>query len=114
MGTTIISDKYGNRKRISDTPNGINLILNMPDNRKKIANKPNNINAIISVSNNRNRVSNISYDGKKDSNMSDELHTCTKNISSCQEKEDRNLWLYIGTYKSKVNFCPYCGYKAKK
>lgn len=112
MNISTISDKYGNRKRVSNISDSLNLTLNVSDNTKRISNKPGSMNSILSVSNskiftpdNKNKSPNISDDK--------ELHSCIRNISSCQEKYDNTLWLYIGTYKSKVNFCPYCGYKSK-
>lgn len=35
-------------------------------------------------------------------------------ISSCQESENDTLWVGNGEYCNRVNFCPMCGYKAKK
>lgn len=52
----------------------------------------------------------------------DKLHNCshaTKSdqyggaIGACYEREDGTLWVDNGEYASQVNFCPYCGYRAK-
>ena len=34
-------------------------------------------------------------------------------VGACYEKKDGTLWVDNGEYGSQVNFCPYCGYKAK-
>jgi hypothetical protein len=34
-------------------------------------------------------------------------------ISSCEEMEDGTLWISNSEYASQVNYCPYCGFKAK-
>ena len=34
-------------------------------------------------------------------------------IYDCEENEDGELWVDNGEYASQVNYCPYCGYKAK-
>lgn len=34
-------------------------------------------------------------------------------IEQCMESEDGSLWASNGEYASQVNFCPYCGFKAK-
>ena len=56
MNTIIISDKHGNRKKISNR-DGINL-ANI-QYIKRISDKPNNVNSIISVPNNRCRISSV-------------------------------------------------------
>lgn len=35
-------------------------------------------------------------------------------IDYCYERENGELWVTNEEYASQVNFCPYCGYKAKK
>ena len=35
-------------------------------------------------------------------------------ITECYEEDNGKLWAGNGEYNSQVNFCPYCGYKAKK
>lgn len=35
-------------------------------------------------------------------------------INSVDEMEDGALWIGNGEYGSQINFCPVCGYKAKK
>ncbi len=35
-------------------------------------------------------------------------------IDNCCENETGELWVGNGEYASQVNFCPYCGFKAKK
>jgi len=35
-------------------------------------------------------------------------------ISYCYEKLDGTLWISNIEYASQINYCPYCGYKAKK
>jgi hypothetical protein len=51
-----------------------------------------------------------------------ELHDCEgelpkdgygQAVSSCGENEDGSLWVSNDEYASQVNFCPYCGFKAK-
>lgn len=51
-----------------------------------------------------------------------ELHKCEGTlpedsygsaISSCFEGEDGALWVSNEEYASQVNFCPYCGFRAK-
>ena len=34
-------------------------------------------------------------------------------IERCEEREDGSLWVDNLEYGSRVNFCPFCGYKAK-
>jgi hypothetical protein len=34
-------------------------------------------------------------------------------ISDCYEQINGELWVSNGEYSSQVNYCPYCGYKAK-
>ena len=50
------------------------------------------------------------------------LHDCDHDLPSglygdaiyqCVETEDGELWAGNGEYCSQVNYCPYCGYKAK-
>lgn len=33
-------------------------------------------------------------------------------VDYCQENEHGELWVGNGEYASRVNFCPFCGYKA--
>lgn len=33
-------------------------------------------------------------------------------IEQCSEYEDGELWVGNGEYASRVNYCPFCGYKA--
>ena len=55
MSTTIISDKYGNMKRISDNPDNITLVRDITDNRKKIiSDRHTGSDSIMSASVNRN------------------------------------------------------------
>ena len=39
--------------------------------------------------------------------------TYGKAISYCYEDADGKLWITNEEYASQVNFCPYCGFKAK-
>lgn len=100
----MISDKYGNRRKISDRDSSINLVPNVSEKKTNISNRPSGIDSIMNVYN-RSKI--------KSENKELIYHHCMKGIGSCQEKEDGNLWFYIGTYKSRVNFCPYCGYRTK-
>jgi len=34
-------------------------------------------------------------------------------VDGCFEEPDWRLWVTNGEYSSQVNFCPYCGYKAR-
>jgi hypothetical protein len=34
-------------------------------------------------------------------------------VDGCYEEDNGTLWVENGEYMSQVNFCPYCGYKAK-
>ncbi len=34
-------------------------------------------------------------------------------IDDCDENDDGELWAGNGEYRSQVNFCPFCGFKAK-
>jgi len=34
-------------------------------------------------------------------------------ICTCEESEDGKLWCDNEEYKTRVNFCPFCGYEAK-
>lgn len=34
-------------------------------------------------------------------------------LTYCLEDEYHRLWVDNGEYKSQVNYCPYCGYRAK-
>lgn len=54
--------------------------------------------------------------------MKTELHCCEVNAQSdgygsavdrCKEKENGQLWVENSEYATQVNFCPFCGYKAK-
>lgn len=103
MSNTVISDKYGNRIKISDKGSTVNLIPNWSEKKMNISNRLGSTDSIISA-----------FRSKIDRKENKELvrHSCIKGINSCQEKEDGNLWFYIGTYKSRINFCPYCGYRS--
>lgn len=35
-------------------------------------------------------------------------------VEKCEEADDRTLWVDNDEYDTQVNFCPFCGYKAKK
>ncbi len=35
-------------------------------------------------------------------------------ITECCELDDGELWVSNDEYATRVNFCPFCGYKAKK
>ena len=100
MSNTVISDKYGNRIKVSDRDSTISLI---PGLKMNISNRLGSTDSVISA-----------FRNKIDKKENKELvpHNCTKGIGSCKGKSDGSLWLYIGTYKSKVSFCPYCGYRA--
>ena len=39
---------------------------------------------------------------------------CGEAINTCLESEDLTLWAGNGEYDSQVNYCPVCGYEAKK
>jgi len=39
---------------------------------------------------------------------------CGPAIDYCYEEEDGSLWAGNGEYESQVNFCPFCGKKAKR
>lgn len=49
-------------------------------------------------------------------NMNDEGNTGNYGaaILICEEREDGTLWVSNDEYSSRVNYCPFCGYKAKK
>lgn len=101
---TVISDKYGNMKKVSEKTDNVSLILDMTKNRKNISHRPDIASSTICTSINKNRAD-------KKSKL---IHgTCTKGSYRCKEKEDGSLWLYIDTHKIRANFCPYCGYKSK-
>lgn len=34
-------------------------------------------------------------------------------VDRCTERADGSLWVDNGEYGSRVNFCPFCGFKAK-
>jgi len=106
MSDTIISDKYGNRRKVSDRDSSINLVPNISEKKINISNRPSGADSVISVYS-KGKV------GKKIESKDVVLHNCIKGIGSCQEKEDGSLWFYIGTYKTRINFCPYCCYRAK-
>lgn len=106
MSDIIISDKYGNRRKVSDRDSSINLVPNVSENKINISNRPSGTDSIMNVYN-KSKV------GKKIESKEIVFHNCVKGIGYCQEKDDGSLWFYIGTYKSRVNFCPYCGYRAK-
>ncbi len=106
MDTMIISDKYGNRRKISTENGNFNQILSIPENKKNISDRPMTVNAIVGIS-----MPNKGQESKNENKTILQLHICTKNSVYCQEKEDGTMWLYIGTYKIKINFCPFCGYK---
>ena len=111
MGTTMISDKYGNRIKVSTENGNLNQILSIPENKKNISDRPMTINAIIGISTS-NKGQNIESSKNENNNENKTiLHICTKNSTYCREKEDGTMWLYVGTYKIKINFCPFCGYK---
>ena len=57
MSTTIISDKHGNMKKISDKNDSITLVRDMLENRKKISyNRPSGSDLVFSASVNKIRV----------------------------------------------------------
>lgn len=35
-------------------------------------------------------------------------------IEYCEEREDGSLWVYNMEYNQRVNYCPWCGFKAIK
>ena len=35
-------------------------------------------------------------------------------VKTCYESKDGHLWVDNEEYSNLVNFCPFCGYKAKK
>lgn len=41
-------------------------------------------------------------------------HSYGRAIDECTEDLDGYLFVYNGEYGSQVNYCPMCGYKAKK
>ena len=54
--------------------------------------------------------------------MKVESHNCAGTLPSCAygeaiydctEDENSKLWVGNGEYASQVNFCPYCGFKAR-
>ena len=104
MGTIVISDKYGNMKKISGKTDNVSLILDMTENRKNISDKPDITGSTIYTSINKNRT---------DKKLKLTHGTCKKGSYNCREIEDGGLWLYIDTYKIRVNFCPNCGYRSK-
>lgn len=55
--------------------------------------------------------------------MANKKHSCEKGlpygaygsaICDCVENSEGELWVGNGEYKSQVNFCPFCGFKARK
>lgn len=34
-------------------------------------------------------------------------------VDVCFEQDDGSLWVGNGEYSSRINFCPFCGYKAR-
>lgn len=38
---------------------------------------------------------------------------CAPLIDECEEMENGELWVTNVEYCNQVNFCPFCGYKAK-
>ena len=56
---SIISDKYGNRKKVSNARDGINLTS--IQNRKNISDRPNNINSALGIADNRSKILNVPY-----------------------------------------------------
>lgn len=106
MSDTVISDKHGNRIKVSDKDNSINLIPNVSEKKINVSKRPTGTDSIMNIYI-RSKID------KRSENKELVLHNCIKGIGSCQEKEDGGLWLYIGTYKSRINFCPYCGYRTK-
>ena len=50
-----------------------------------------------------------------------ELHVCEtmpqkrppQLITCCKEDEDGDLWVFGDDGRSQVNYCPYCGYRAR-
>ena len=104
MNNKVISDSYGNMKKVSGRTDNISMILDMTENRKNISDKPDVSSSTICTSTNKNR-----------SNKMPILKhgTCTKGSYYCKEQEDGSLWMYVDTFKTRVTFCPYCGYRAK-
>lgn len=58
-----------------------------------------------------------------DQDKVNELHRCEmtteydisgKAINFCIEQESGHLWVGNGEYASRVNYCPYCGFKGKQ
>ena len=56
---SIISDKYGNRKKVSNARDGINLTS--VQNRKNISARPNNINSALGIADNRSKILSVPY-----------------------------------------------------
>ena len=58
--------------------------------------------------------------------MNDELHLCHFSkydlergwygiaINRCEENDKGELWVDNTEYGNRVNFCPFCGYEAKR
>ncbi len=102
--TKVISDRYGNMKKVSGKTDNISMILDMTENRKNISNKLDMSSSTICTSINKNTTN-------KKLNLTH--GTCTKGSFYCKEQEDGSLWMYVDTYKFRVAFCPHCGYRAK-
>lgn len=56
---SIISDKYGNRKKVSNARDGINLTS--VQNRKNISARSNNINSALGIADNRSKILSVPY-----------------------------------------------------
>lgn len=134
MSEILALDKYGNRIKVSDIDRTISVIPNLNEKRSNISNRYNNGDSFIGVSTiskigvgeskigigdvgrGKNVESKVRIESElvnKESVNTLSLHNCTKGAGSCKEMTDRSLWFYIGTYKSKVTYCPYCGYKTR-
>ena len=61
---SIISDKYGNMKKISNAQDGINLTS--IQNIKKISDRPNNINSALGIADNKSKILSVPYQVKSE------------------------------------------------
>ena len=48
--------------------------------------------------------------------MDYEVHyaQCGAAVLTCREHENGSLWVDNDEYESRVNFCPFCGFKARQ
>ena len=84
---SIISDKYGNRKKVSNARDGINLTS--IQNRKNISDRPNNINSALGIADNRSKILNVPYPIIKVEKKENKIEEKKPIVDKVEKKENK-------------------------